>query len=148
MQSSHPPSSKPWRVAHAVHRHEPAHLLVGEDDDDIRLLVAEALRRDGYEVHEAADGARLLFEINAQDALSHPQVDLVITDIRMPICTGLEIVQALRNVNWTVPVIFMTAYSDAITRTDAEAVGAVLFHKPFSMDDLRTAVMNLLPKAA
>jgi DNA-binding response OmpR family regulator len=72
-------------------------------------------------------------------------VDLIISDIRMPICSGLQILQALRDARWSVPVILMTAFGDEGTRDRAEGLGAIFFDKPFAIDDLRTAVRNLVP---
>ena len=64
----------------------------------------------------------------------------------MPICTGLQILEALRQAHWHTPVILMTAFGDEATRKRAESLLAVLFDKPFDMDDLRTAVAHLLPR--
>jgi DNA-binding response OmpR family regulator len=63
----------------------------------------------------------------------------------MPICTGLQILQALRDARRTVPVILMTAFGDDGTRDRAEDLGAIFFDKPFALDDLRTAVRSVLP---
>jgi DNA-binding response OmpR family regulator len=120
-------------------------VLVAEDDAEMRRLVVEALREDGYDVDEAGDGGRLLVKITAQYRNPSAEVDLIIADIRMPICTGLQVVAGLRDAHWTIPVILMTAFGDHDTHASAEALGAVLFDKPFAIDDLRTAVMNLLP---
>lgn len=139
-------ASKPWRVSRAEHRplHDPPRVLVVEDDPDIRRLVVHALRRDGYEVHEAEDGHELLVDVTSPNAHAGTEVDLIISDVRMPICTGLQMLEALRNASWTVPVILMTAFGDPETRKSADELGAVIFNKPFSLDDLRTAVVNLL----
>jgi len=64
----------------------------------------------------------------------------------MPICTGLQILAALRDARWRTPVILMTAFGDEAVRRHAEGLDAVLFDKPFEVDDLRTAVANLLPR--
>lgn len=112
---------------------------------EMRRLVVEALRADGYEVHEATDGGRLLVNVMTQYAGGDADLDLIVSDIRMPVCTGLDIVEQLRKTRWNVPVILMTAFGDAGTRARAEALGAVLFDKPFAIDDLRTAVWNMLP---
>jgi DNA-binding response OmpR family regulator len=64
----------------------------------------------------------------------------------MPVCTGLQIVAALRESRWRTPVVLMTAFGDEATRRQAESLNALLFDKPFDVDDLRTAVANLLPR--
>jgi DNA-binding response OmpR family regulator len=120
-------------------------VLVAEDDLEMRRLVVQALRRDGYDVHEAEDGGRLLVSVTAAYQDPNAEVDLIVSDIRMPVCTGLQIVQSLRDAHWTLPVILMTAFGDTSTRAYAEALGAILFDKPFALEDLRTAVLNVLP---
>lgn len=115
----------------------------------MRELVATALCRDGYDVSEVPDGGRLLTRI-AGTYLTGPAelaYDLVISDIRMPVCDGLKMLEGLRKAEWSTPVILMTAFGDASTHSRAEALGAALFDKPFDIDDLRTAVLNLVPIA-
>jgi len=129
------------RLAKARIPGNPPRILVAEDDGEMRSLLLDALRRDGYEVCEAEDGGRLL----AQVADASKPLDLVISDIRMPICTGLAILEAMRRTGLSVPVILMTAFGDQETRALVEGLGAILFDKPFGMDDLRTAVLNLVP---
>jgi DNA-binding response OmpR family regulator len=148
MASERPATSPPFssivkartRIAHV-----PPRILVADDDDEMRLLLVDALGKDGYEVIEAADGGGLLVSLSAQYRDPESIVDLVISDIRMPIYSGLRILEALRRANWTVPVILMTAFGDDETRAQAESLGAFLFDKPFAIDDLRTAILNLLP---
>jgi CheY-like chemotaxis protein len=123
-------------------------VLVADDDEEMRSLVVEALREDGYQVVQAVDGGRLLVEIAECLKLGGGtgSVDLIVSDIRMPVCSGLQILSALRDAHWRTPVILMTAFGDAATRRHAESLAAVLFDKPFDMDDLRTAVANMLPR--
>jgi DNA-binding response OmpR family regulator len=123
--------------------HYPLRVLVGEDDLEMRRLVVQALRRDGYEVDEAGDGAALLELLRDRVASGEP-IHLVISDIRMPGCTGLQVLERLRSANDRVPVILMTAFGDDETRALAQRRGAVLFDKPFLIDDLRKAVGYLL----
>jgi DNA-binding response OmpR family regulator len=140
----------PWRAAlTASPIHEPPRILVAEDDDEMRRLVVEALRKDGYDVVAVNDGGRLLV------ALAHGFVDrggadladLVVSDVRMPVCTGMQILEQLRAAHWHVPMILMTAFGDPATREHARTLGALLFDKPFDLDDLRTAVASLLRRA-
>jgi len=114
----------------------------------MRGIVADALRADGHEVVELTDGGRLLVDISARlkAGQGDESIDLIVSDIRMPICTGLQIVAALRDAHWHTPVILMTAFGDEATRRHAETLQAVLFDKPFDLDDLRTAVANMLPR--
>ena len=141
----------PWRASASclVTPHAgPFRILLAEDDAEMRGIVAEAFRGDGYEVVEMPDGGRLLVNIAARlkSGSGADSLDLIVSDIRMPICTGLQILAALRDAHWHTPVILMTAFGDDATRKHAEMLNAVLFDKPFDVDDLRTAVANLLPR--
>jgi len=129
-------------------RSRPFRILVAEDDAAMRSVVADTLREDGYDVVELADGGRLLVDIAARMKVGADidSVDLIVSDVRMPICTGLQILEVLRKAHWHTPVILMTAFGDRATRKQAEDLLAILFDKPFDMDDLRTAVANLLPR--
>ena len=75
-------------------------------------------------------------------------IDLIVTDIRMPGQTGLSIVEGLRNGSkpgsWRIPVMLMTAFGDAETHAEAKRLGAVIFDKPFDLDDFRACAMNMV----
>jgi len=120
-------------------------VIVAEDDPEMRRLVVEALRKDGHQVTEAADGGRLLVQIaeafDRDPTLS--AVDVIVSDVRMPVCNGIELLERLADARWRVPVILMTAFGDEDTRKRAERIGAVLFDKPLSLDALRAAVKRL-----
>lgn len=120
-------------------------VLVAEDDPEMRRLVVEALRKDGHQVTEAIDGGRLLVHIaeafDRDPSLS--LVDVIVSDVRMPVCSGLELLERLYDARWSVPMILMTAFGDEDTRKRAERIGAVLFDKPLSLQALRDAVKRL-----
>lgn len=139
----------PWRAAlAAIPVHSPPRILVAEDNDDMRKLVSDALRDDGYDVRTVADGGRLLVTLAHQylDGNGVELFDLVVSDVRMPICDGMQILEQLRAAQWRIPVILMTAFGDERTRDRARSLGALLFDKPFDLDDLRTAVACLLKR--
>jgi DNA-binding response OmpR family regulator len=125
-------------------------VLVADDDTEMRRLVAESLRKDDYEVVEESDGGRLLVRIAAIYAFERTvdPFDLIVSDIRMPVCSGLDILKGLRDAHWRTPVILMTAFGDDQTRQRAEALGALLFDKPFQMGALRAVVRTLLHERA
>ena len=128
----------------------PARIMVAEDDFEMRRLVADCLRKEGYEVHEVADGAELLLRIEDSFFLRRvpAPIDLFVTDIRMPVYTGLEIVRGLREAGMQMPVVIMTAFGNPETRERAETLGAVLLDKPFKMDALRAVVRRLLQQVS
>jgi PAS domain S-box-containing protein len=124
-------------------------VLVADDEAAVRRLVATMLRRGGYRVLEAADGAE------AVDLALREQPALALLDIRMPRMTGIEALHALRGDPATrrVPVVMMTAHaaaaSDARGALAAADPGfAALLSKPFSLDDLLAAVERALATAA
>jgi len=122
-----------------------ARVLVAEDDSEMRRLVVEALRKDGHEVSEATDGGRLLVriaEVFGRDP-SLSLIDVIVTDMRMPVCSGLDLLERLAEARWRVPFILMTAFGDDETRRRAKSVGATFFDKPLSLDELRGAVQRL-----
>lgn len=126
--------------------HRPPRILVAEDDDEMRSLVAEALVRDGYDVLSVGDGGGLIARV--ADQLNHPErggFDLIISDVRMPVTNGLSVVEALRRVGCKVAVIMMTAFGDDHLRRRVHELDAVFFEKPFAVDDLRHAVYRLVP---
>jgi CheY-like chemotaxis protein len=123
-------------------------VIVAEDDPDVRLMVAVALRGMGYEITEASSGAELLDQL-ADGLLDHDpgaRPDVIISDVRMPGLTGLEILAGLRQASWPTVFVLMTAYADRRTRDEARSFGVdALFEKPFDIDDLVTAVINMAP---
>lgn len=126
-------------------------ILVAEDDDEMRHLVSEALRNDGYDVIAVSGGGCLLVTL-ARELIDgdggRAIVDLLVLDARPPIRSGMQVLEELRATLWQVPVILSTAFGNEATREHAGALGAVVFDKPFALDDLRTAVSCLLRRAA
>jgi len=117
-------------------------VLVAEDDPEMRRLVVEALRKDGHEVLEATDGGRMLVRLaeafDRDPALL--SVDVIVSDMRMPVCSGLDLLERLAEARWRIPCILMTAFGDDETRKRVDRIGAVLLDKPLSQDVLRATV--------
>jgi CheY-like chemotaxis protein len=120
-------------------------VLVADDDPEMRRLVSETLRKDGHDIVEEPDGGRLLVRVAAlyQKTGALP-VDLIVSDIRMPVCTGLDILKGMRAAHWGTPVVLMTAFADDEVRRRATELGATLMSKPFVLSDLRRTVNGLL----
>lgn len=118
-------------------------IIVAEDNAELRSLLAGALERVGYRVLQAETGARLVALVEELHAEGNA-VALVITDVRMPVVGGLDAAHALRTTGHQVPLIFMTAYGDAWTRSRAAELGALLLDKPLSLGVLRLAVQQAL----
>lgn len=120
-------------------------VLVAEDDSEMRSLVVEALRKDGHTVIEAKDGGQLRFHLaELRDrGRTFARIDVIVSDIRMPVCNGLEVVEQLTADGVTIPSILMTAFGDDDTRRRAERVGALLLDKPLAVDELQAAVKRV-----
>jgi DNA-binding response OmpR family regulator len=120
----------------------PKRILVAEDDMEMRRIVVDALRTEGYEVIEAADGKELLtLLIRARD---REPIDLIVTDVRMPGWSGLDLLSVLRDAEWTTPMIVMTSFGDRETRARAAELGALLLDKPLRLDMMITAIRRCL----
>jgi DNA-binding response OmpR family regulator len=142
-----PRSEWEWLAALAVPpTHSPPRVIVAEDDPEMRALVVEALRKDGYVVSDVANGGRLLVTLARE--FSHgaggDAFDLMVSDLRMPVCSGLEIVEQLRAARCRMPIVLMTAFGDEATRQRARRLATLLMDKPFQLAELRSAVACLL----
>jgi DNA-binding response OmpR family regulator len=136
-------------ASEAAARARPLHgkrVLLAEDDDSARRIMAGALRAMGAEVIEAADGGRMLVAIASyyKDGRSPSDLDLVVTDVRMPVVGGLDIFQSLRAARWTTPVIVVTAYESSDVRDAARSLGAVVLTKPLDLEELERTARRVL----
>ena len=116
-------------------------VLVADDDDDIRDLVAFRLDRAGYEVLRAGDGQQAL-----ELAREH-RPDLAVLDVMMPKLTGYEVTRELRADDATsrIPVILLTArVQEADVARGFEAGADDYVKKPFSPQELRARVQAVL----
>jgi two-component system response regulator PilR (NtrC family) len=95
-----------------------ARVLVVDDEPGIRVMLSAALKREGYAVLLASDARTALA------ALEAGPVDVVVTDIRMPHMTGIELLDAAKRVDPSLSVIMMTAYGSKDTVLDALRLGA------------------------
>ncbi|MCE9672233.1 response regulator [Myxococcus stipitatus] len=138
--------ARPWPLPPLARGTRPR-VLLAEDQPEMRALMRGALRRRGYDVVEATDGPGLVQAIIDGLLASQTQVpDLIVTDVRMPGYSGLEVVARLRREGWTTPVILITAFGDAQLHQEAELLGAArVLDKPFAMEDLCDAVGALVP---
>ena len=140
------PKGRRDRSDFQVERRAPR-ILLAEDDLQMRRLLAISLRMDGYQVTEAASGMDVLIRIGPSLYSGMEfEFDLIISDIRMPVVDGLEILAGLRRCEGAPPVILITAFGDPQTHADAERFGAVeLLDKPFEMNELCAVLRRVLP---
>ena len=106
-------------------------ILVVDDEENLRHLLGTILRREGYEVGAAATAAEALAELSARPW------DVVLTDIRMPGDSGLELLEALVRRSSAPTVIVMSAYGSFDTALEAMKKGAYDYiSKPFKPDEI------------
>lgn len=136
-------AGEPWRaepVPDAAREHPAVRrrILVAEDDAMVMSLLVRLLAEQGYEVRVAPNGTEAL-----RLALQEP-VDLLVTDVRMPLMDGWELSRRLHERWPELPVLFISGYDVELSRgTQRQGVGAFL-RKPFDPDDLVRQVALLL----
>jgi two-component system response regulator PilR (NtrC family) len=110
-------------------------ILIVDDEPSMRDMLRIVLRRDGFEVVVAENGAQAVATLQQQ------HFDLLLSDIRMPDVSGVEVLRAAKEINRDIVAFMMTAFASTETAVEAMRLGAVdYFTKPFSMDELRLKV--------
>jgi two-component system response regulator (stage 0 sporulation protein F) len=130
----------------------PPHILLAEDTDEMRAVIAMRLRQQGYAVTECADGAELLARLGVYlhpETVENPaesrKYDLVISDVRMPGVFGLSIVEGATECPSFPPTILITAFGDDETHEKARRFGvSAVMDKPFDMGDLLDKVRTVI----
>ena len=117
---------------------EQERILVVDDDPSMRIALMETIRRLGYAVQGASDGTEAL------ERLTKFRPWLVLTDLRMPRLTGLDLIKEMKARAPQTAIVLMTAYGTVETAVEAMKLGASEYLlKPFSMDVLERAIANL-----
>jgi signal transduction histidine kinase/CheY-like chemotaxis protein len=116
------------------------HILVVEDDADVRRVIVECLGLIGYSVSEAANGSEGL------DAIAREKPDLVVVDYAMPDMTGAEVISKAREIAGDLPVILATGYAD-MAAVERLAGKPEILRKPFDINSLGVAVASALRAA-
>lgn len=118
-----------------------AHILVVEDDGEMRTLIAKFLRQNGYRVTGARDGREMW------ETLGNAPVDLILLDVMLPGQSGLDLTRALR-AKTRVPIIMVTARGDETDRIVGLELGADDYiPKPFSRPELLARIRAVLRRA-
>ncbi len=120
-------------------------VLVADDEIHIIHVVAIKLRNNGFEVISAANGAEA-FELACEE-----KPDIIVTDFQMPVMTGLQLVEKLRQCEQTkdIPVIMLTARGFAVEDGQKEDLQiSELLSKPFSPKELLRSIEDILYQRA
>jgi DNA-binding response OmpR family regulator len=119
-----------------------AHILVVDDDGAVRYSISKTLQRVGYQVSSAASGEEAL------EMLSKHDYEVVLTDVRMPGLTGVELLGKIKEKAPDSIVILMTAYASLGTAVEGLRLGAHDYLiKPISSQDIRQSVARGLERA-
>jgi two-component system chemotaxis response regulator CheY len=116
-------------------------ILTVDDSSSVRQMVKITLTAAGYAVVEACDGK------DGLDKAKRHSVNLVITDLNMPVMNGLEFIRSLRQLPAYrgVPIVFLTTESDDSMKQEAKAAGATgWITKPFKQEQLAAVAKKLL----
>jgi len=124
----------------------PVTVLIAEDNPTLAELLAFCFFRQGYSVVRCRDGLSLMERLtDSIDGAAEP-IDLVVTDIRMPGLTGLEVLEAFAHRPDCPPIICMTAFGNLETHTVAKQLrAAAMFDKPFDIDMLLKRAREICP---
>jgi two-component system, cell cycle response regulator CpdR len=116
-------------------------VLIADDEDSMRSLVARAIAMDGHDTVTAQDGAEAL-EILTREAGAF---DLLLTDIQMPIMDGVALALSAARDFPRLTILLMTGFADQRERaSNLNAIAHDVITKPFSVADIRTAVADAL----
>ncbi|MFZ5739393.1 MAG: response regulator [Pseudomonadota bacterium] len=118
-----------------------ARILIADDEESMRLLVARAIGMDGHETVTAEDGSEALEILTSQNG----RFDLLLTDIKMPIMDGIALALAAARDFPELTILLMTGFADQRERASGlDAIVHDVVTKPFSVADIRTAVADAL----
>ena len=116
-------------------------VLIADDEDSMRTLVARAIAMDGHDTVTAEDGAEALEILNREEGA----FDLLLTDIQMPVMDGIALALTAARDFPNLTILLMTGFADQRERASGlDAIVHDVVTKPFSVADIRTAVADAL----
>jgi CheY-like chemotaxis protein len=121
-------------------------VLLAEDDDELRWALSDFLRSEGYDVIAVRDGRAVLERLGATMLLEGRDfpADIIVSDLRMPGLTGMQILENVRAQGWRTPVILMSAFGDEEVRKRATELGAKAFlPKPVDVALFQTLLRDI-----
>jgi CheY-like chemotaxis protein len=116
-------------------------VLIADDEDSMRALVARAIAMDCHDIVTAQDGAEALEILTREEGA----FDLLLTDIQMPVMDGIALALSTARDFPGLTILLMTGFADQRERaSNLEAIAYDVITKPFSVADIRTAVADAL----
>ncbi len=126
---------------------KPSRILVAEDDDAFRLLLMSHLRDAGHHPVELEDGSELEDYLTLSQMKSVTLPDLILTDLRMPGSSGLEVVRRARANGLRCPIVLLTAFPAPEVFEEAEAIGHItVLGKPIELERITECVSDLVSR--
>jgi len=121
--------------------HDKKRILVIEDDEEMRSLLEEFFLEEGFETASVENGSE------AFRKLAKEFFDIVITDVRMPGLTGLDILPGIRKLHPEAPIVVITAFgSEEVQRKAFERGANAYLEKPIHFQKLRTVINDIFSK--
>ena len=120
-------------------------VLLVEDEDKLREVIRRLLESEGFQVLEAQNGATALQILN--DA-AEQRVELVLTDLRMPVMDGRQLAAALARVRPDLPIVFMSGFTAQLMDLRLVSPHLVVLAKPFKNSDLLATIKRELERSA
>jgi two-component system response regulator (stage 0 sporulation protein F) len=118
---------------------ETASILVVDDEENAREGLSKILSKEGYRVETAANGKEAI------DSLKSQRYDLVITDMRMPLMDGFEVLREIKKMDENIGVIMITAYGEVESYLEAMNMGAFEYiNKPVRVNELKRVITKVL----
>jgi len=122
---------------------EPFRILIVDDNREIRSILEEYLREEGYLAQGAADGKEALVKY------AEAAFDLIITDLNMPGMTGIELIKEIAKGETTTEFIIITGYASLDSAIESVKAGAFDYLvKPFRIEELKVVIKNAKDKIA
>jgi two-component system response regulator (stage 0 sporulation protein F) len=116
-----------------------ASILVVDDEENAREGLSKILSKEGYKVETAANGKEAI------DSLKRQRYDLVITDMRMPLMDGFEVLREIKKMDENIGVIMITAYGEVESYLEAMNMGAFEYiNKPVRVNELKRVIAKVL----
>jgi len=116
-----------------------ARILIAEDEQDLRALLARALAQAGHAAVAVADGTQAL------EALEHGRFDLLLADIKMPLMDGIALALVVARDHPALPIVLMTGFAEQHARAAGlKALIRSVLAKPFTVAELNSAVAAVL----
>jgi two-component system response regulator (stage 0 sporulation protein F) len=118
---------------------EAATILVVDDEENAREGLSKILSKEGYSVDMASNGKEAI------ETLRRQSYDLVITDMRMPLMDGFEVLREIKKMNENIGVIMITAYGEVESYLEAINMGAFEYiNKPVRVNELKRVITKVL----